>query len=121
MRKHLVFLTVLFSLGCGSYDTNPVADPGPDQTVLTGSIVQLDGSHSERNDCRSSLFYAWHIYLKPEGSLAVLSNREEKMPTFVADVDGLYVISLGVYCSVNALEWLGSSTAFVNVMAEPAL
>ena len=57
----------------------PVAMAGPDQYVLTGSTVQLDGSASYSpepgvNDF-NLLGYEWRILSRPNNSEAVLSNR----------------------------------------------
>jgi hypothetical protein len=117
MRRFWVFMAILFTFGCGVDE--PVADPGLDQVVATGSLVQLDGSQSERRDCNTSLHYWWHMDSKPEGSQAVLSNSGTQNPTFVADVDGLYVISLVVDCFSMGSGGYFSSLSQVRVTAIP--
>lgn len=40
------------------------------------------------------LTFAWSLTTKPAGSAAVLSNPSAVNPTFVADVEGAYVVQL---------------------------
>lgn len=73
----------------------PVADVGDDQSVQTNSLVYLDGSRSSDVD-RDELTYEWAFVSRPEGSLATLSAVRAVDPSFVADLDGDYVIALVV-------------------------
>ena len=73
----------------------PVADAGPDQNVVTNSIVSLNGSASSDAD-NEGLSYQWVIQTKPEGSAAQLDDATAATPSFTVDVDGTYVISLTV-------------------------
>jgi hypothetical protein len=73
----------------------PVADAGPDQNVITGATVQLDGSASYDPD-GNSITYSWELVSKPQGSAAGLSNVNDERPTFVADVAGTYLVNLTV-------------------------
>jgi hypothetical protein len=77
----------------------PVAVAGPDQNVLVGATVELDGSGSVDAD-GDLLTYSWSITSKPAGSTAQLSyidgGADDPAPTFVADVPGVYVIGLVV-------------------------
>lgn len=73
----------------------PIADAGPDQSVLTGSLVTLDGSGSSTaNGINPS--YRWSLTSMPAGSAATLSDPTAVNPTFTADLDGSYVVSLVV-------------------------
>lgn len=74
---------------------NPVADAGPGQMLLVGATVTLDGSGSSSRDGRP-LTYMWELISRPSGSTAELSDLAAVMPTFVADVEGDYVIELVV-------------------------
>ncbi|MFO7559166.1 MAG: PKD domain-containing protein, partial [Desulfobacterales bacterium] len=71
----------------------PVADAGPDQTVLNGDLVTLDGSGSSDVD-GDSLAYSWSFTSRPTGSNAALSNADTARPNFTIDVSGDYTIQL---------------------------
>ena len=77
----------------------PVAVAGPNQNVLVGATVELDGSGSLDAD-GDLLSYSWSFTSKPAGSTAQLSYidgvADDPAPTFVADVPGVYVIGLVV-------------------------
>jgi len=71
----------------------PTPFAGPDQTVLAGSTVQLDGSESYDVDGRS-LNYDWVFYSRPSGSHTVLQDAGTSHPYFIADEEGVYVVQL---------------------------
>lgn len=73
----------------------PVADAGANQSVLVDDIVVLDGRNSRDAD-GDPLNYQWGFVSKPAGSTATLSDTQVVSPTFVADVEGNYVLSLVV-------------------------
>ncbi len=73
----------------------PVANAGADQNIKTGSLVTLDGSASSDPDL-DVINYRWTITSSPEGSIATLSLSSIQSPTFIADIDGTYVIALVV-------------------------
>ncbi|HEY9159530.1 MAG TPA: PKD domain-containing protein [Desulfomonilia bacterium] len=73
----------------------PSANAGPDQTVLLGSTVNLDGSLSSDPE-NEPLSYAWSIISKPDGSIAQISDPSGKTPSFTPDRKGHYVIGLTV-------------------------
>lgn len=93
-RKHvlLALLSLTALLGCGG-DTsvavcfgnaqfcaqsfNPVANAGPDQTVMSGSVVTLDGSSSEGNIAS----FSW---AQTGGSAVALANANNVVATFIA-------------------------------------
>ena len=76
----------------------PIANAGVDQNIYTGTNVVLDGSASSDIDGRI-LNYTWTFTLKPTASTAILSNTTSMQPTFTADMDGVYVVSLVVNAS----------------------
>lgn len=73
----------------------PVADAGRDQSIVTGSTASLDGTGSVDPD-GDSLVYTWTMISRPGGSAASLSSAGTANPSFVADVDGSYQVSLTV-------------------------
>jgi len=91
-----VFLTACGSGGGGGDGNNaPVAIAGSAQNVLIGSVVTLDGSDSSDVD-GDSLTYSWTLTEKPTGSTAVMSDSTVVDPSFTADMDGFYIVSLTV-------------------------
>jgi len=89
----------------------PVANAGLAQSVLTGTLVTLDGSASTdaNND---ALNYSWSLSSKPVGSGAALLSPTSIKTTFTADVAGGYVAALTVSDGK-----LSSSAATVSVTA----
>ena len=71
----------------------PLANAGPDQTVLVSSRVTLDGSASSDVDA-DPLTYNWSLPSKPAESVAVLSGATTVHPTFVVDEPGTYIAQL---------------------------
>jgi RHS repeat-associated protein len=81
---------------------SPVANAGPNQTVTTGTTVQLDGTNSIDFD-NHALTYVWTMLSKPSGASSTLSSTTASKPTFVANVPGLYVLQLIVNdCCLNS-------------------
>ena len=74
-------------------NSKPVANAGPDQTVITGSTVVLDGSGSHDAD-DDPLTYQWTLTTVPTGSHATLVHADTVNPTFTADRPGTYVAQL---------------------------
>ena len=74
----------------------PVADAGLDQSVAVTDTVTLDGGDSYDPD--GDFFgYTWSFFSVPAGSAASLSSTTAEMPTFVADLAGVYVVELVVF------------------------
>ena len=71
----------------------PVANAGNDQTVPEESTVTLDGTGSSDAD-GDALTYSWAFTTKPAESTAILSGTTTANPTFTADEEGTYVVSL---------------------------
>ncbi len=71
----------------------PTANAGPDQSVVTGTVVQLDGRGSFDPES-APLSWSWQMLSRPAGSNAVLDDSSAPLPTFLADVSGQYIIRL---------------------------
>ena len=67
----------------------PVVDAGPDQTVLPGATVELDGSGS-RDPNGFPLTYRWQLVRQPAGSTATLVFAAATDPIFIPGVQGAF-------------------------------
>ena len=93
-------------------DVAPVANAGPNQTVLINTTVTLDGSKST-DSSGNPLTYSWSLTVRPSGSSAALSNATTANPSFKVDVDGTYVAQLIVNDSI-----LSSAPATVTISTQ---
>ncbi len=95
----------------------PSAYAGPDQYVLAGSLVALDGSGSfDMNG--DPLTYRWSFFSKPQGSTAALSDAAAVGPTFTADKDGSYILQLVV--NDGQADSYASTATILAITIEPA-
>ena len=80
----------------GNCNQLPVANAGPDQNVVTKTLVTLDGSGSY--DPESAMItFLWSFTEVPVGSAVTdvsLSDVTSAKPTFTSDIDGAYILSL---------------------------
>ena len=83
------------SITCSTGNIAPRANAGPDRSAAPGGSITLDGTAS-RDPNNTSLTYSWRIVTQPSGSNPVLSNASTTMPTFRADVPGVYTVALTV-------------------------
>lgn len=88
----------------------PLANAGSDATVALNATVNLDASASVAST------YTWSFTSLPVGSTATLSSTSIVNPTFVADLNGTYVISL-VVDSAEINSDTDSVSIFVNTVA----
>ncbi len=124
----MMLFCALSLLGCGSGDSEtapeespinsaPIADAGEDQAVETGTLVTLDASSSSDID-GDALTYSWTIISAPTNS-ATLSEQTTLTPSFTADSDGEYIISLtvndGAANSQTDTVIVTSSSATLNI------
>jgi hypothetical protein len=85
-------------------NTPPIADAGTDHLItLVGTQVQLDGSLSFDNE-GDAITYSWTFVDKPASSTSVLSMDNIVNPTFIADINGTYELSLIVTDSMGAMS-----------------
>lgn len=98
-------------------NTQPVAQAGPAQSVVVGSVVTLDASTSSDAN-GDALTYKWVMSSKPVSSAAVLDSLSAVKPTFAADVAGTYVATLQVSDGKISSE-LSSVTITVSVANAP--
>lgn len=111
MKKYVVhgtmgfLIAVMFGVaaGCGTsggestgtFNTTPVANAGIYKSVVTETVVILDGSAS--NDINGDqLTYSWALTSKPSGSNATLLSTTAAKPLFTPDIAGTYTLSLVV-------------------------
>jgi hypothetical protein len=78
----------------------PVANAGKDQEVITGTLVNLDGSKSADPE-EDDLTFTWILVTKPAGSIASISNTSAEKPSITPDKAGTYTIRLTVADGMN--------------------
>jgi hypothetical protein len=76
----------------------PTANAGEDFSTINGSIATLNGSGSGSGTDADAdgdiLSYQWSFSSVPTGSNAALSDISTSSPTFIADLDGEYIVQL---------------------------
>jgi hypothetical protein len=95
-------------------DKQPISNAGPPQTVVVGATVTLDGSGSSDSN-HATLKNKWSLLNVPSGSTAALTGATTVSPTFVADLQGTYVVQLIVNDGIQ-----DSLPATVTITAAPA-
>ena len=81
----------LFAIG--GPNQSPIADAGDDRVVPVGTVVELNAGASSDPD-GDPLLFNWGFVTQPAGSTATLSDPTSLAPTFVPDVEGLYVLEV---------------------------
>ncbi len=92
----LLLSGVVASCGKGGGDEGnsaPVAMAEAAKDVASGAVVTLDGSTSTDAN-GDTLSYIWTLTTRPAGSAATLTGADTARPSFTADVDGAYEITL---------------------------
>lgn len=83
---------VTVKVSAAEQNASPVANAGPDQSVLLNAVVMLDGRDSTDANREDVLTFKW-LLSKPDGTTAELTGVR---PTFKADATGIYVATLTV-------------------------
>lgn len=111
LSSTLVTTTVTASVA----NVAPVANAGSFQLVVTGQPVTVSGAGS--TDANGDvLTYRWVMVSKPSDSSAVLANATTVTPTFTADKNGTYVLSL----QVNDGKVDSSNISYITITAGAA-
>lgn len=88
------------SVTVSTANSPPVAQAGPNRTVVPGSSVSLNGAGSCDVD-GDPLIFSWNLILQPAGSTATLIGADTFSPSFTADQPGTYVAQLIVNDGAN--------------------
>ena len=94
-----------------------LANPGKNQTVNINQIIKLDASGSKNIPGldNSELSYTWSFQNRPKGSAVILSDKSSKNPTFLADIEGKYIVQLIVKNKINKSE---PKFVTINIISE---
>ena len=87
--------TRITAVPVGSDNQRPIADAGPDQTVVLGGQVILDGSRSRDPD-GNAVSFQWMVISRPSFSQATPSDPATMNPIFQPDSKGSYEVELKV-------------------------
>lgn len=102
--------------GAPPANTIPVANAGVAQAVTVGTIATLNGGSS--SDANGDVItYVWTITSKPVGSMATIASSTSATPTFVPDIQGVYLISLTVNDGIA--DSIASSVTVTATMPAP--
>ena len=108
-----VTITVIFGFA------DPVAKAGPDQRVLSGKTVNLDGTGSTFDPDRPIMSWSWRRTGGTQGATVTLNDANISQPSFTADVlsagaaDVTHDIELTVTDSAGATD---TDTVTITVM-----
>ncbi len=94
----------------------PVANAGPDQQVMVGATVLLNGTGSDPDG--DPLGFNWTFDIRPGGSTAIIQNPSAANATFIPDLPGSYVVRLTVD---DGRGGMASDTAAITVSASPTV
>jgi hypothetical protein len=97
----------------------PTAFAGFDGSAKVGQEVSLDGSQSIDPD-GDPLAFHWTMVVRPDSSATHLTQTDERLTRFVADVPGTYVVSLTVSDGAfEARDVVGIVATETTTAAEP--
>ena len=81
------------TVAISSSNRAPIANAGPAQSPVVGTVVTLDGTTSSDPD-GYPLTYQWRFTSVPNGSTATLGGTNTAHPTFIGDLIGTYTAEL---------------------------
>lgn len=90
----------LVTVSVSELNAPPVADAGPDQSVLVDTLVTLDGRDSSDANSDDQLTFTWSL-VGPDGTSQVLTGVR---PSFTAALTGTYTASLTVRDAVSSSD-----------------
>lgn len=90
----------LVTVSVSELNAPPVANAGPDQSVLVDTVVTLDGRDSSDANSDDQLTFTWSL-VGPDGTSQVLTGVR---PTFTAALTGTYTASLTVRDAVSSSD-----------------
>jgi hypothetical protein len=101
----------------------PVANAGPDQHVVPGTPVQLDGRGSRDPD-PDTLTFRWTL-TPPPGSSAILDDPTSPTPMFVTDLRGRYdaqlVVSDGEFTSIDFVTVIANQQPTSSIVVQSSV
>jgi len=83
------------TIGVHEFNTPPTAFAGPDNSVVTGTLLSLDGSESFDPD-GSPISFSWTMVDRPQGSAAAPDDPSSPLPLILPDLPGTYRVRLSV-------------------------
>jgi hypothetical protein len=101
---------------CQGTNAAPVANAGPDLTVISGALVRLDGRNSFDPDF-TPLTFNW---TQTAGPRVNLSNRNAAGPTFRAPVVRMGGAPVSLSFQLTVSDGLAMATDTVDVTVQPA-
>ena len=113
--------TVTITVEAPPPNVPPISDAGPDQTVVSGATVELDGSRSDDPDGTIASYF-WERTGGTTGANVTLSDARAVKPTFTADTltpgadDVIHTFTLEV---TDTRFFSASDTVTITVEAPP--
>ncbi|MBZ5660539.1 MAG: PKD domain-containing protein [Acidobacteriia bacterium] len=97
MKSSIVLWVLLFSSAAFAQNQPPVAEAGPDMTVILNQNVSLNGTASYDPDGDQIMSWDWEVVTVPAGAASPLQGADTPKPLFTGNVIGDYILSLSVF------------------------
>ena len=88
----------------------PIVDAGTDQTVFLGSSASLHGTATDP-DGDAIAGWLWNIDASPSGSTPLIGAEHSADASFLADIEGDYLLSLTAY---DGTDWAIPDTVTIT-------